>query len=114
LWSGHVVGDVLNEQPGTERLLLIADQWEELYTLCRDEHVRRRFTDELLEATTFAPLSVVLTLRGDFFGQALRYRALSDRLQDAQVNLAPMNRQELEEVVTKPAEKVGLGFEPGP
>ena len=108
-----VVGDVLDEQPGTDRLLLIVDQWEELYTLCRDDNVRKRFIDELLEATTVAPLSVMLTLRGDFFGKVLSYRALSDRLQDAQVNLAPMTRQELEEVVTKPAEKVGLGFEPG-
>jgi formylglycine-generating enzyme required for sulfatase activity len=108
-----VVSGILKKQPGTDRLLLIADQWEELYTLCHDEHVRRRFIDQLLEATTFAPISVVLTLRGDFFGQALSYRALSDRLQDAQVNLAPMTRQEREEVVTKPAEKVGLGFEPG-
>ncbi len=108
-----VVSRVLAKQPGTTRLLLIADQWEEIYTLCRDREVQRRFIDELLEATAVAPLSVVLTVRGDFFSQVLSYRPLSDRLQDAQINLAPMTLDELEDVVTRPAKKVGLEFEPG-
>ena len=74
-----IVERVLRKQPGTDRLLLVADQWEELYTLTQDEASRRRFIDELLEASRTAPLSVVLTLRGDFVGQALAYRPLSDR-----------------------------------
>ena len=40
----------LNKQPGTQRLLLVVDQWEELYTLCRDDKVIRSFTDQLLDA----------------------------------------------------------------
>jgi formylglycine-generating enzyme required for sulfatase activity len=108
-----VVERALAKQPGTDRLLLVADQWEELYTLTPDEAGRRRFIDELLEASRTAPLSVVLTLRADFVGQALAYRPLSDRLQDAQVNVAPMTRAELERAITAPAGKVGLGFEPG-
>ena len=31
------------KQAGTDRLLLVADQWEELYTLTSDEASRRRF-----------------------------------------------------------------------
>jgi hypothetical protein len=108
-----IVERVLQKQPGTDRLLLVADQWEEIYTLTPEEASRRRFVDELLEASRTAPLSVVLTLRGDFVGQALAYRPLSDRLQDAQVNLGPMTRGELERAITAPAEKVGLRFEPG-
>jgi TIR domain len=104
---------VLKKQPGTDRLLLIVDQWEELYTLTQDEGIRRRFVDELLEASANAPLSVVLTLRGDFLGQALAYRPLSDRLQDAQVNLGPMKREELDQAIKAPAEKIGLSFEAG-
>jgi hypothetical protein len=108
-----IVERVLAKQPGTDRLLLVADQWEELYTLTTDDAARRRFIDELLEASSAAPLSVVLTLRGDFVGRALAHRPLFDRLQDAQVNLGPMTRAELERAITKPAEKVGLGFEQG-
>src|SRR5262249_54912427 len=72
-----------------------------------------RFLDEVLEATTAGPLSVVLTLRGDFFGHALGYRPLADRLQNAVVNLGPMTREELERAVTAPIQKVGLTFESG-
>src|SRR5688500_9990547 len=38
-----VVERALAKQPGTDRLLLVADQWEELYTLTQDEAGRRRF-----------------------------------------------------------------------
>ncbi|MFB3094422.1 MAG: toll/interleukin-1 receptor domain-containing protein, partial [Candidatus Acidiferrales bacterium] len=118
LAEGHValrdvVDRILAKQPGTDRLLLVADQWEELYTLTADEQARRRFMDALLETTEKGRLSVVLTLRGDFFGHALSYRRLSDRLQDTVVNLGPMTRQELERAVERPAQEVGLAFEPG-
>jgi formylglycine-generating enzyme required for sulfatase activity len=108
-----IVERVLQKQAGTTRLLLVVDQWEELYTLARDEPARRLFIDELLDASGAAACSVVLTLRGDFVGQALAYRPLADRLQDAQVNLGPMTRPELEQAITAPADKVGLSFEHG-
>ena len=41
---------VLAKQPGTDRLLLFVDQWEELYTLCPDEAIRPAFIGQLLEA----------------------------------------------------------------
>ena len=109
-----IVDRVLAKQPGTDRLLLIADQWEELFTLCKDESARRCFLDNILEATATVKFSVVLTLRGDYFGRAVTgYRALSDRLQDALVNLGPMKRDELRLAIEEPARKVGLSFEPG-
>src|SRR6202022_1515353 len=88
--------------------------FEELYTLTSDEEDRRRFLDELLAASSRAgsKANVALTLRGDFVGRALAYRPLSDRLQDAQINLGPMTREELECAIRKPAEKIQLEFEP--
>jgi hypothetical protein len=108
-----VTDRVLAKQRGTDQLLLFADQWEELYTLCPDEQVRRVFAAQLMEAAAAGPVSVVLTMRGDFFGRALADRALSDRLQDAVVTIGPMTRGELAETIVKPAEAVGLGFEAG-
>jgi WD40 repeat protein len=105
---------VLARQPGTDRLLLVVDQWEELYTLCRNDEVRKRFVDGLLEAATpGGPMSLVLTLRADFFGQVLSHRHLAERLQNAMVNIGPMTRQELAQAMELPAERVGLRFEPG-
>ena len=109
-----VVKRVLLKQPGTDRLLLIVDQWEELFTLCEADDARRCFIDQVLEATEKAKLSVVLTLRGDFFGRAITaYRPLSDRMQGAQVNLGPMTREELRLAIEEPARQVGLTFEAG-
>ena len=109
-----IVNRVLAKQPGTDRLLLIVDQWEELFTLCKGDRARRCFIDNILEATAATKLSVVLTLRGDFFGRAITdYRPLSDRVQGAQVNLSQMKRAELRLAIEEPAKKVGLTFEAG-
>jgi hypothetical protein len=108
-----IVERVLSKQHGTDRLLMVVDQWEELYSLTTDETARRCFIDELLEASAHVPVSVVLTLRGDFVGHALAHRPLSDRLQGRQINLGPMNRDELTLAITKPAEMVGLKFQTG-
>lgn len=52
-------------------------------------------------------------MRGDFFGRALSHRLLADRLQDGDVKLGPMNREELHRAVVEPAGKVGLAYQPG-
>src|SRR4029077_12927605 len=110
-----IVGRILDKQSGTDRVLILVDQFEELYTLTADDAARRRFLDELLAASS-SPVSrvtVAITLRGDFAGKALAYRPLSDRLQDAQINLGPMTREELGFAINKPAEKMQLEFEAG-
>ncbi|GEA25616.1 protein TolB [Microcystis aeruginosa NIES-4325] len=98
----------------SERVLLIADQFEELYTLCPDETIRRNFLDKL---TTFpferVGVVLVLTMRADFLGNALSYRPFADVLQNTDLKLGPMNREELTEVIEKPAQKLGVTFEAG-
>jgi hypothetical protein len=107
------VSRALEKQAGTDRLMVIVDQWEELYTLTRDASNSARFIDLLLEGTALAPLSVLFTLRGDFFDHVLQNRALSDRIQDAVVNISDMTRTELHEAIERPAERVGLRFAEG-
>lgn len=108
-----LVTEALKSQPGTDGLLLIVDQFEELYTSVEDEKLRRRFTDDLLSVMAMPQLCVIITLRGDFFGHVLAYRPLADRLQNGIVNLGPMNREELKSTILKPANEVNLSFEPG-
>lgn len=107
------VKSALAKQRGTDRLMLVVDQWEELYTLTADEPTRNRFIDELLDATAASPLSIVLTVRGDFYDQVLDYEPLSKRLDGAVVNISRMKDEELAQVIERPAAKVGLQFETG-
>jgi energy-coupling factor transporter ATP-binding protein EcfA2 len=104
----------IQEKNSGDRLLLVADQFEELYTLCQDVQERQIFLIRLLEAVNQTRnFNLVLTLRADFLGYALSYRPFADALQNADVKLGPLNRQELQDAVQKPAEKQGVKLEQG-
>lgn len=109
----------LLRQHSEAHLLLIADQFEELYTLCREQEVRQHFLDEVLALVQAASQAsrlqckVLLTLRADFLGQVLSYRPFADALQQADLKLGPMNRAELLDVIKKPAEKLQVKLEDG-
>jgi WD40 repeat protein len=118
----EVVERILQKNQSTNRLLLFADQFEELYTLCPDSKIRQQFLDELLSIHPHLPISpsphlpiylVVLTLRADFMEQALTYRPFADALQDNTLNLGPMTREELQRAIQCPAEKLNITFETG-
>ncbi|NER20383.1 MAG: hypothetical protein F6J96_06610 [Symploca sp. SIO1C2] len=100
------------------RVLLIADQFEELYTLCKEE-IQRKFLDCLLtclgNSTSPSSLATVLvtTMRADFLGNALAYPEFADQLREADVKIRSMNSQELRSVIEKPVERLGVTFEAG-
>ncbi len=107
------IARILEKKSG-DRLLLVADQFEELYTLCRDARERLLFLDNLLETCERTPnFTLVLTLRADFLGQALSYRPFGDALQYADLKLSPMNREELQAAVEQPAAMLGVTIESG-
>ncbi|MCC5661165.1 hypothetical protein LC608_30230 [Nostoc sp. XA010] len=98
-------------------VLLIADQFEELFTLCKDEKIRRSFLDCLLtiiQSPTSKSLSAVFvaTMRVDFLSYALSYPEFADQLKP-DIKIRSMNRSELSEVIACPAQKLGVTFEPG-
>ncbi|HEY9828955.1 MAG TPA: AAA family ATPase, partial [Stenomitos sp.] len=67
------VSAILKDKPG-KRLLLVIDQFEELYTECEDTE-QQQFVDALLTAVelAFGAFTVVLTLRADFYSYAVNY-----------------------------------------
>jgi hypothetical protein len=101
------------------RILLITDQFEEAFTLVEDEAARHHFIDVLLAgfpdpAPGVSPdICLILTLRADFYGRALRHRPLADALQGHVENLGPMNREELRAAIGRPAGNAKVSFEPG-
>lgn len=107
------INQALNETLGASRLLMVVDQFEELFTLT-PETERLPFVNALLEVTASTPVTILATLRADFYCQAISLsRELSDRIQRGLVNLGPMKRDELQRAIENPAEAVGLGFEAG-
>ncbi|HYC59247.1 MAG TPA: toll/interleukin-1 receptor domain-containing protein [Thermoanaerobaculia bacterium] len=104
---------ILAKSRGTDRLLIVVDQFEELFTQT-DDGVAREFVRALLDGSRNAPLCVLATLRSDYYGKAIALdRDLSDVLPDGQVNLGPMRREELRDVILRPANVVRLTLEPG-
>ncbi|MET9830041.1 AAA family ATPase [Streptomyces sp. NPDC006385] len=99
--------------------VLIVDQFEETFTLCPDEAVRRTFIQLLHAACTPAepgapaPVLVVLGIRADFYERCLGHPELADALQHRHMVLGPLTASELREAVTGPAKAVGLELEPG-
>ena len=101
-----------------DRVLLIADQFEEIFTLGSDEQVRQSWLDLLLACFSSIPQNLtsppilIITMRADFLGKALAYRPLADVL-NADIKLGAMNREELSAVILKPAALLGVEFESG-
>lgn len=105
----------LTDGPKDSHVLLVADQFEELFTLCQDEDERQRFLDNLLYASSIAlgRTLVVVALRADFYARAATYLELADCMADHQVAVTPMVETELRQAIEMPAQRVGLGFDVG-
>ncbi|GAA6620366.1 CHAT domain-containing protein [Scytonema sp. NUACC26] len=108
-----VAGDIVRRNPRC-KLLLVADQFEELYALSQDIQECQIFLDKLLEAIAYpSNLTLVITLRADFLAQALSYRPFADALQHSDLKLGPMNAEELLAAIKQPAALLGVTLEPG-
>ena len=101
-----------SEQDNQSSLLLIIDQFEELYILNSDLSSRKVFLNGLLNAVNNVPrLTILLTLRADCYGEVLAYTPLAGALQDRILNVAPMNPEELERAIVMPAQKMNVELE---
>jgi WD40 repeat protein/serine/threonine protein kinase/DNA-binding SARP family transcriptional activator len=101
--------------PPASALVLVIDQFEELFTLTAEEETRRRFLDGLiaLAGDPRSPVRVVLTLRADFLDHPLRYPEFGELLRAGLVAVAAPSEDELAEAIERPAQRVGVRFEPG-
>ncbi len=95
------------------RFLLVADQFEELFTLCQDDQARGAFIDTLLALPREDWFNILLTVRADFFGRVLRVPDLAERVDAGQYNLLPLSRGDLQRTIEQPARVAGRRIEPG-
>ncbi len=104
---------ILAGRPADAGLLLVVDQFEELFTLCADTLQRDCFVQALLAAADDEDgrTRVVLGVRADFYADCAAWPGLVAALRDAQVLVGPMSVDEVRDVIVKPAERAGMTVE---
>ncbi|GGK93989.1 hypothetical protein Sme01_58350 [Sphaerisporangium melleum] len=103
----HALRGRLSEVPG--ELLLIVDQFEEVFTLCADGD--RLWLVQALTAAASPRSRVVLGVRADFYGHCGRHPELVTALYRAQLLVGPMSADDLRRAVTEPAARAGVSVE---
>ena len=96
-------------------LLLVLDQFEELFTMVGDDESRERFLAVLETAALDADsrVRIVLSLRADFYDRPLRYSGFSNLVEDGTVAVHPLTADELRSAIVDPAHAAGLEIEEG-
>jgi transcriptional regulator with XRE-family HTH domain len=98
-----------------ERVLLLVDQFEEVFTLCHDEMERIAFIENLLSAARdpSKKTTVVIALRADFYSHCAQYPSLRQAVAAEQEFIGQMTAEELRCAIEEPAKCGGWEFEPG-
>lgn len=92
-------------RPAEAKVVLVIDQFEELFTKTSDEQERQHFIDLLVTAVTEprGPLVILLTLRADFYDRPMLYRELGALLATHHCPVLSMGLEELRTVIEGPA-----------
>ncbi len=98
---------------GKPNALLLVDQFEETFTLCKDPAERTAFIENLLALAEDDAARVVITLRADFYHHCAEYEGLRNALKSHQEYIGAMTVDELRQAITTPAEKNDWNFQPG-
>lgn len=99
--------------PRTENLLIVVDQFEELFRFSKYEKQANQgvsdslhFINLLLNATRNAaddcPVYVLITMRSDFLGDCVQFRGLPEAINNGQYLVPRMTRDEVKEAITGP------------
>lgn len=97
-------------------LLLVIDQFEELFTQCRVENERLAFMNALLAAADpqdEQPVTVLMLLRADFYANLAQYDRLRMLVSTQQEFIGAMNREELFRAIVQPAALGGWKIQEG-
>ncbi|GAA2625611.1 hypothetical protein GCM10010425_22660 [Streptomyces spororaveus] len=109
----------LSAEPTSQRIVLIIDQFEELFTQPSGGRGQKRSLaamEQIVAAfTSHAALSVILIMRDDFYPQlaSLTPKLLGTALPGLLNMSGTLSREDLNDIIALPAQSVGLRFEHG-
>jgi hypothetical protein len=101
--------------PYPGELIVVVDQFEELYTLTQSQAEREAFVEALRVAVVEpgSRVRVVVTLRADHYDRPLAHPRFAELLGSRSITVPPLSADEMEEAIRRPAERVGVAVEPG-
>jgi WD40 repeat protein/DNA-binding SARP family transcriptional activator len=101
--------------PTGAEVVLVVDQFEEVFNQWAEGREREQFLESLRVATVDpeSRLRVILTLRADFYDRPLTYPRFGELLAARTEAVPPLTPDELEQAIRRPAEQVGVTPEPG-
>ncbi len=102
--------DILATQPNAQRLLLVVDQFEELFTYPSNKDKVVPFQEALQRLIQTPNCYLVLTVRADFYAD-LMVSPLWQEIQSHRIEVVPLDVAGLHEAIVKPSEDVGVYVE---
>ena len=110
----HLAANRLTAQAGQSHMVLIIDQFEELFTLGSDEGERLAFIENMLNAIEEAgTLTILLGMRADFYGRTAQYDGLRSLISQQQEFIGPLQQRDVVRVIAEPAKRGGWQFVEG-
>jgi hypothetical protein len=111
-WLDDAVGRLLTDHPGHDRLLIVVDQLEELFTIA-GSNARAAFIAALRALRDDSRVALVLTLRADFYAQLMESPLWADLDgQLSRLEVSPLRGDKLRLAIEAPARTLGVYFEP--
>jgi Caspase domain/Pentapeptide repeats (8 copies) len=109
------LGSIASRLPGTDRVLLVVDQFEEVFVLSHDHQQQQEFIKCLtsVKQSENHRLVVVTTMRVDFVEPWLTSGVLTQAIQDDALFLGVLAGEYLEDAISKPSAIQGYSLQPG-
>ncbi|PSN20697.1 hypothetical protein C7271_00735 [filamentous cyanobacterium CCP5] len=112
---GALIQSTLGKQLAdpSQRLLIVVDQLEELWSEAISEQDRAQFCSclEILLQSPNLPIHIVLGVRSDTLSRIKTYPTLFSQATEHRLDLAPMTYEEVKTTIIKPLEKLGLEYD---
>ena len=113
----QVLSDSMNRMAravNAAHAILIVDQFEELFTLCRSEAEQTAFVDNLVTAAfqEHGLGMITIVLRADFYAHCAQFNRLRQAISQHQEYIGPMTNEELRRAIEEPARGGHWEFEP--